>query len=75
MSRLFIQGYYIIHVLIRMGGDQSEEWFCETKSLNMQTLRMTGDAKVCRNVKGARGGTSLGTLLMNLVGLSTYLIV
>ena len=30
----------------RQGGEQSEAYFCETKSLSMPTLRMTGEAKV-----------------------------
>lgn len=30
--------------LHREGGDQSESYFCETKSLSMPTLRMTSEA-------------------------------
>ncbi|KAK2184712.1 hypothetical protein NP493_256g04026 [Ridgeia piscesae] len=29
----------------RMGGEQNESYFCETKSLSMPTLRMTSEAK------------------------------
>ena len=30
----------------RMGGEQNETYFCESKSLSMPTLRMTCEAKV-----------------------------